>query len=144
MARMFSSEDIQNIRNMLFDADAGGDVQFWLYATVAYAVLRVATEVLVPGKIRGFTTQQYVVTLFHQCLVLPMCVAAWAAGVPAAPELIYLLTGAYLASDSIMNYTPVSGCVVGAISLTVPPTVTLTLSLTLTLTLTPSQIRPQR
>ena len=27
--------------------------------------------------------------------------------------LIYLLTGAYLASDSIVNYSPVSGCVAG-------------------------------
>ena len=76
------------------------------------------------------------ITLLHQAVVLPVCVAMWLAGTPAAPEIIYLLTGAYLASDSIMNYTPVSGCVVGAISLTVPPTVTLTLSLTLTLTLT--------
>ena len=87
---------------------------------------------------------EYVITLLHQAVVLPVCVAMWLAGTPAAPEIIYLLTGAYLASDSIMNYTPLSGCVVGAISLTVPPTVTLTLSLTLTLTLTPSQIRPQR
>ena len=87
---------------------------------------------------------EFVITLLHQAVVLPVCVAMWLAGTPAAPEIIYLLTGAYLASDSIMNYTPVSGCVVGAISLTVPPTVTLTLSLTLTLTLTPSQIRPQR
>ena len=43
-----------------------------------------------------------------------MCIrdSAWANGVSSAPEMIYLLTGAYLASDSIMNYTPVSGCVV--------------------------------
>ena len=60
--------------------------------------------------------------------MLPVCVAMWLAGTPAAPEIIYLLTGAYLASDSIMNYTPVSGCVVGAIILTVTPTVTLTLT----------------
>ena len=58
----------------------------------------------------------------------------WLAGTPAAPEIIYLLTGAYLASDSIMNYTPVSGCVVGAIILTV--------TLTLTLTLTQTNPRP--
>ena len=41
MARMLTSEDTANIRNMLQDPDAGGDVLFWLYATVAYAVLRV-------------------------------------------------------------------------------------------------------
>ena len=40
MARMLTSEDTANIRNMLQDPDAGGDVLFWLYATVAYAVLR--------------------------------------------------------------------------------------------------------
>ena len=49
------------------------------------------------------------ITLLHQAVVLPVCVAMWVAGTPAAPEIIYLLTGAYLASDSIMNYTPVSG-----------------------------------
>ena len=43
---------------MLQDPDAGGDVLFWLYATVAYAVLRVTTEVLFPGKIGKFTTQR--------------------------------------------------------------------------------------
>ena len=55
MARMLTSEDTANIRNMLQDPDAGGDVLFWLYATVAYAVLRVTTEVLFPGKIGKFT-----------------------------------------------------------------------------------------
>lgn len=66
MARMLTSEDTANIRNMLQDPDAGGDVLFWLYATVAYAVLRVTTEVLFPGKIGKFTTQQFVITLLHQ------------------------------------------------------------------------------
>ena len=84
------------------------------------------------------------ITLLHQAVVLPVCVAMWVAGTPAAPEIIYLLTGAYLASDSIMNYTPVSGCVVGAIILTVILTVPLPLPLTLTLPLPPSQPRPQR
>ena len=116
MARIFSSEDYQNIRNMLQDPDAGGDIVFWLYATVAYAVLRVTTDIAFPGKIRGFTPQQYVVSLLHQGVVLPVCVALWILGTPAAPEMIYLLTGAYLASDSIMNYTPVSGCVAGTIN----------------------------
>ena len=55
---MLTSEDTANIRNMLQDPDAGGDVLFWLYATVAYAVLRVTTEVLFPGKIGKFTTQR--------------------------------------------------------------------------------------
>ena len=55
MPRMLTSEDTANIRNMLQDPDAGGDVLFWLYATVAYAVLRVTTEVLFPGKIGKFT-----------------------------------------------------------------------------------------
>ena len=111
-SRVFSTEDYQNVRNMLMDPEAGGDVVFWLYATAFYAILRVGTEVLFPGKVRGFTTQQYVVSLGHQMIVLPLCVLAWAVGFAAAPECIYLLTGAYLASDSIMNYTPVSGCVV--------------------------------
>ena len=118
MARMLTSEDTANIRNMLQDPDAGGDVLFWLYATVAYAVLRVTTEVLFPGKIGKFTTQQFVISLLHQGIVLPVCIAMWVAGTPAAPEIIYLLTGAYLASDSIMNYTPVSGCVAGTINAT--------------------------
>ena len=79
---------------------------------------------------------EFVITLLHQAVVLPVCVAMWVAGTPAAPEIIYLLTGAYLASDSIMNYTPVSGCVVGAITRTVTLTVILTLTLIPTLSLT--------
>ena len=72
MARMLTREDTQNIRNMLQDPDAGGDVLFWLYVTVAYAVLRVTTELLCPGKIGKFTTQQFVISLLHQATVPPL------------------------------------------------------------------------
>uniref|UniRef100_A0A7S0LIK5 TLC domain-containing protein n=1 Tax=Coccolithus braarudii TaxID=221442 RepID=A0A7S0LIK5_9EUKA len=80
-----------------------------------YSFVRIATELAFPTNIRGYTAQQYVVTLGHQAVILPCCVLGWALGLlPEAPEVIYLLTGAYLASDSVINYTPVSGCVAGS------------------------------
>lgn len=92
------------------DRDGGEDSIFLLYATVGYAVLRVLCELGIPGTKRGYTYQQYVVTLTHQALVLPLCTLGWCLGYSNG-DLVYLLTGAYLASDSIINYTPVSGCV---------------------------------
>ena len=53
-------------------------------------------------------------SLGHQVVVLPLCAIGWVLGLfNDAPALIYLLTGAYLTSDSIINYTPVSNCVTG-------------------------------
>lgn len=110
-----SETDHELIRNMLWDPESGGDVVFFLYAMTTYSFVRISAEVAFPSNIRGYTAQQYVVTLGHQAVVLPCCVLAWALGLlPEAPELIYLLTGAYLASDSVINYTPVSGCVAGS------------------------------
>ena len=74
----------------------------------------VTCELLFPGKIRGYTTQQYVLSLGHQVVILPLCAIGWVLGLfQDAPALIYLLTGAYLTSDSIINYSPVSNCVTG-------------------------------
>ena len=57
--------------------------------------------------------RQYVVTLGHQAVLLPCLGLAWALGflVREGSSYIYLLTGAYMLSDSIVNYSPVSGCV---------------------------------
>ena len=115
-ARVFTSEDVSNIRNMLLgvDQEPAYDAEFFLYATSYYAILRIACESNFPGRIRGYTKQQYVVSLLHQACVLPLCSLAWMAGVfEDTPALIYLLTGAYLASDSIINYTPAHGVITG-------------------------------
>jgi len=112
---VLSEQDTENIWNMLtgWERDGAEDSIFLLYATVFYAVLRVLCELALPGTHRSFTYQQYVLTLAHQALVLPLCTAGWMLGYSNG-DLIYLLTGAYLASDSIINYTPVSGCVTPA------------------------------
>ena len=112
MALSWSTVD--EITHLLFDTDSQHDIAFWLYATASYCVARMGVELLLPGKVKGYTNQQYVVTLVHQVLVLPTCAFGWAMGwLDDAKVLIYLLTGAYLASDSIVNYSPVSGCVAG-------------------------------
>ena len=115
----FTDTDLDNIRNMLFDPESGGDIVFLLYAMTAYSAVRICTELAFRENVRGYTAQQYIVTLGHQAVVLPLCVLGWGLGylevidwLPEPAEVIYLLTGAYLASDSVINYTPVSGCLV--------------------------------
>ena len=58
-----------------------------------------ALPALLTRRPLGRRTQQFVISLLHQGIVLPVCIAMWVAGTPAAPEIIYLLTGAYLASN---------------------------------------------
>lgn len=111
MPSLFSNEDVANIKNLLFD-DETYDISFFLYAVCYYSIFRVGCEHLVPGKVKGFTKQQYIVTLLHQAIILPLCAASWGLGKAAdAPALLYLLTGAYLASDSLINYTPLANAV---------------------------------
>ena len=111
---VLSGTDVENLRNSFHDANEGGDILFWLYATCVYAAVRIGCELLFPGKVRGYTVQQYMLCMCHQALILPALAICWAANlVPDAEAYIYLATGAYLASDSIINYTPVSGCVAG-------------------------------
>jgi len=108
--------DISNIRNMLLgvDQEPAYDAEFFLYAILYYAILRIGCEHQFPGRIRGYTKQQYVVSLLHQAFVLPVCSVVWLCGLMEdAPALIYLLTGAYLASDSLINYTPVTNYIAG-------------------------------
>jgi len=109
--------DFANLQHMLFDADSGGDILLFIRSMGVYVFLRVVCEYALPGKIRGYTKQQYVMTLFHQALVLPIVALGWAFGIWAVSEgpiLVYVLTGAHMVSDSIINYSPVSGCVAGA------------------------------
>ena len=107
---LFTREDLANINNMLFDEDTY-DIVFFLYAVCYYAIFRIACEHIFPGKVKSMAKQQYIVTLLHDAIVLPLCAVGWVSGMADAPALIYLLTGAYLASDSIVNYTPLAGCV---------------------------------
>ncbi|KAL1525410.1 hypothetical protein AB1Y20_020269 [Prymnesium parvum] len=114
---IFSGTDLDNVRNMLFDADAGGDILLFIRSLTVYVILRLICELAIPGKIKGYTKQQYVMTIFHQAAVLPICLLGWLCGVwteGQAPVLIYVLTGSHMISDSIVNYTPVSACVAGA------------------------------
>lgn len=97
----------------LVDEDAAGDASFFLYATIGYCAARIGTELAFPGKFRGYTHQQYIVTLGHQAVILPLLGLGWLVGYlnREGSSCIYLLTGAYMVSDSIVNYSPVSGCV---------------------------------
>ena len=52
--------------------------------------------------------QQYVMLFAQKGVVLPLCALGWMYGV-LPPELIYLLTGVYVMSDSMLNATPVRG-----------------------------------
>jgi len=109
--------DFANLQHMLFDADSGGDILLFIRSMGVYVFLRVVCEFALPGKIRGYTKQQYVMTLFHQALVLPIVGLGWLLGwwgVAEGPILVYVLTGAHMVSDSIINYSPVSACVAGA------------------------------
>ena len=91
MALSWSAVD--EITHLLFDTDSQHDIAFWLYATASYCVARMGVELLLPGKVKGYTNQQYVVTLVHQVLVLPTCAFGWAMGwLDDAKVLIYLLT----------------------------------------------------
>lgn len=113
---MFTGIDIDNVRNMFFDADAGGDILLFIRSLTVYVILRLVLEVALSGKIKGYTMQQYVVTIIHQAIVLPACMLGWSLEIleeGQAPILIYVLTGAHMLSDSIVNYTPVSACVAG-------------------------------
>ena len=113
MSRVLSSLETDALYHSFVDEDAAGDIAFFLYATIAYCIVRLATELTLPGKIRGYTYQQYVVTLGHQAVLLPCLGVGWWVGFfqREGSSLIYLLTGAYMVSDSIVNYSPVSGCV---------------------------------
>lgn len=110
---VLSSHSTIDLYHSFVDEDAAGDVAFFLYATIGYCAVRIATELSLPGKIRGYTRQQYVVTLGHQAFLLPFLGIAWYLGFfrREGSSFIYLLTGAYMVSDSIVNYSPVSGCV---------------------------------
>lgn len=113
---MLNSIDVDNVRNMIFDAHAGGDVLLFIRSLTVYVAVRLLCEHVFSGKIKGYTIQQYVVTILHQAVVLPACLLLWLFGgweEGSGPILIYVLTGAHMISDSIVNYTPVSACVAG-------------------------------
>jgi len=113
MARVLSDLEKDALYHAMVDEDAAGDIAFFLNATIAYCVVRLLTELALPGKIRGYTHQQYILTLGHQAVLLPCLGLGWWLGnlQREGSSCIYLLTGAYMVSDSIVNYSPVSGCV---------------------------------
>ena len=56
--RVISSLETDALYHSFVDEDAAGDIAFFLYAVIAYCAVRVATELMLPGKIRGYTRQQ--------------------------------------------------------------------------------------
>ena len=106
--RTFSSDTSSEILATLVDEDTQGDISFWLWATATYCFLRIGLEVAIPGKHRENTYQQYVVTLAHQAVLLPALGLGWKLGLfeQQGPSYIYLCTGAYMISDSAINYSP--------------------------------------
>lgn len=113
-ARVLSSLEQDALYHSLIDEDAQGDITFLLYATITYCIIRLSTEVALPGNKSGYTYQQYVLTIGHQAGLLPCLGVAWWFGYLKhrdGSSLIYLLTGAYMLSDSMVNYSPVSCCV---------------------------------
>ena len=99
----------------LTDPDAYDSVVF-LYSVTAYVAVRLFLGWVFPGLFdkgatnlaRTFSTQQYIVLFIQKGLVLPCCGIAWLYG-SCLPELIYILTGAYVLSDSMVNRRPVRG-----------------------------------
>jgi len=118
---VLSAEARADLVQMLSDEDTRGDISFTLWATTTYIAVRIGTELAFPGKHKGYTYQQYIVTLLHQAFVLPLIGILWACGLATGAAAstfsregsswVYLLTGSYMLSDSIVNYSPVSGCV---------------------------------
>ena len=110
---MLGHEALSEIAHGLVDEDTAGDMAFFLYAITSYAAVRIATELLFPGVHRGYTHQQYILTIAHQAVLLPLIAVGWAFSWSSreGSSFVYLLTGAYMASDSMVNNVPVSGCV---------------------------------
>ena len=75
---------------MLFNDDGTYAKQFFVYAVCCYVILRVACEFLFPGKMRGYTHQQFIISVFHQGVILPVVTLAWVLGLPDGPELTAL------------------------------------------------------
>ena len=74
---VLSRDDVDNIRNHLFGEDTEADISLFLWSLVAYIIARIASEKGFPGKVRGYTKQQYLVTLSHQAALLPILTAGW-------------------------------------------------------------------
>lgn len=109
------SDTADNVESYLLDAD-GLDAVFFLYAIALYVAARLVLNLIAPGlhasaatkNARQYSRQQYLMAFFQKGLVMPMCGLSWQRGL-APPELIYLLTGAYVLSDSMVNARPVRG-----------------------------------
>jgi len=108
-------DSADNIEAYLLDAD-GLDAVFFLHSLALYVAARLALNYVVGGRLeagmtataRQYSKQQYVMLFAQKGVVLPVCALGWMYGwLP--PELIYLLTGVYVLSDSMLNASPVRG-----------------------------------
>lgn len=103
------------VESYLLDSD-GLDAVFFLYAIVVYVAARLALNLVAPGlhksaataSARRYSRQQYLMVFFQKGFVMPVCGLGFFYGVLPS-ELTYLLTGAYVLSDSIVNAKPVRG-----------------------------------
>lgn len=108
-------DSVDNVESYLLDAD-GLDAVFFLYSIVLYVAVRLILNLVAPGlhknaataNARKYSRQQYLMVFFQKGLLLPLGGIGWMRGI-LPPELIYLLTGAYVLSDSMVNAQPVRG-----------------------------------
>jgi len=108
-------DDLDSLESYLLDVD-GLDAIFFLYVVCLYVAARLLCSWLAPGLhemgataiARKFTRQQYIVLFAQKAVVLPLCALGWWRQL-LPPELLYLLTGTYVMSDSIVNRVPVRG-----------------------------------
>jgi hypothetical protein len=104
-----------DVESYLLDAD-GLDAVFFLYTLTLYTLARLGLNCVTSGRhdegvtevARRHSKQQYVMLFCQKGCVLPVCAYGWARGA-LPPELMYLLTGCYVLSDSMVNATPVRG-----------------------------------
>ena len=108
-------DSASDIESYILDAD-GLDAVFLLYVITLYFSLRLAFNLIMPGlhekaatkSGRQYSRQQYMMVFLHKGFILPLCGLGWQRGF-LPPELVYLLTGAYVVSDSMVNARPVRG-----------------------------------
>ena len=108
-------ESLDESSSYLLDSH-GLDAVFFLYSTCLYVAVRLLCNWRWPGlhesgataAARKHTVQQYIVLFAQKGFVLPVCALGWYRCI-LPPELLYLLTGAYVLSDSMVNHTPVRG-----------------------------------
>ena len=109
------TDSADSVESYLLDAD-GLDAVLFLHCLVVYVAMRLVLSWLFPGahetaataNARKYARQQYIMVFLQKGVLLPLCGLGWQRGA-LPPELIYLLTGCYILSDSMVNRSPIRG-----------------------------------